>query len=58
VPPIVGLRRERGVLTVALDTGRHVVIEGPPGTGQSTLPRDIGRACPVQRMRCQVCDLS
>jgi len=28
-PPIIGLRREREVLTVALDTGRHVVIEGP-----------------------------
>ncbi|HEY2100431.1 MAG: magnesium chelatase subunit [Pseudonocardiales bacterium] len=40
-PPIIGLRREREVLTVALDTGRHVVIEGPPGTGKSTLLRSI-----------------
>ena len=39
--PVVGLRREREVLTVALVTGRHVVIEGPPGTGKSTLLRSI-----------------
>jgi gas vesicle protein GvpN len=43
-PAVVGLRREREVLTVALATGRHVVIEGPPGTGKSTLLRSIARA--------------
>jgi magnesium chelatase subunit D len=40
---VIGLRREREVLTVALETGRHVVIEGPPGTGKSTLLRSIAR---------------
>jgi magnesium chelatase subunit D len=38
---VVGLRREREVLTVALQAGRHVVIEGPPGTGKSTLLRQV-----------------
>ncbi|MEP7026381.1 MAG: MoxR family ATPase, partial [Actinomycetota bacterium] len=40
-PSVVGLRREQEVLSVALDAGRHVVIEGPPGTGKSTLLREI-----------------
>jgi MoxR-like ATPase/Mg-chelatase subunit ChlD len=39
--PVIGLRREREVLTVALQTNRHVVLEGPPGTGKSTLLRSI-----------------
>ncbi|WP_081788581.1 AAA family ATPase [Candidatus Blastococcus massiliensis] len=39
--PVVGLGREREVLTVALATHRHVVLEGPPGTGKSTLLRSV-----------------
>jgi magnesium chelatase subunit D len=38
---VIGLRREREVLTVALETNRHVVLEGPPGTGKSTLLRAV-----------------
>jgi magnesium chelatase subunit D len=38
---VVGLQREREVLTVALQAARHVVLEGPPGTGKSTLLRSI-----------------
>jgi len=38
---IVGLRREAEVLAVALTSGRHVVLEGPPGTGKSTLLRVV-----------------
>ena len=38
---LVGLEREAEVLAVALATGRHVVLEGPPGTGKSTLLRTL-----------------
>ncbi|MGH8929734.1 MAG: AAA family ATPase [Egibacteraceae bacterium] len=41
---IVGLRRQAEVLAVALEAGRHVVIEGPPGTGKSTLLRVVASA--------------
>jgi len=43
MPQVVGLQREREVLTVALEAGRHVVLEGPPGTGKSTLLRHIAQ---------------
>ena len=38
---IVGLRREAEVLAASLSTGIHVVLEGPPGTGKSTLLRAV-----------------
>lgn len=37
----VGLRRHAEVLAVALAEGQHVVLEGPPGTGKSTLLRAV-----------------
>jgi len=40
---IIGLDREAEILAVALDAGRHVVLEGPPGTGKSSLLRTICR---------------
>src|SRR5215468_12631119 len=41
--PVIGLRRVREVLAVALEEARHVVVEGPPGTGKSTLLRSIAQ---------------
>ena len=38
---IVGLRREAEVLAASLAGGCHVVLEGPPGTGKSTLLRAV-----------------
>jgi MoxR-like ATPase len=38
---VVGLRRQAEVLTAALSEGCHVVLDGPPGTGKSTLLRAI-----------------
>jgi MoxR-like ATPase len=30
---VVGRAREVELIVAALDTGRHVLLEGPPGTG-------------------------
>src|ERR1700730_14926443 len=44
---MVGLRREAEVLSVALEAGRHLVLEGPPGTGKSTLLRTVAEEAGV-----------
>ena len=38
---VVGRRREIELVVAALIANRHVVIEGPPGTGKSTLLRSV-----------------
>ncbi|MEJ8281086.1 AAA family ATPase [Pseudonocardia spirodelae] len=39
--PVVGRSREVELLVAALEAGAHVVLEGPPGTGKTTLLREV-----------------
>jgi MoxR-like ATPase len=45
---IIGREREVELLEAALGSGAHVLLEGPPGTGKSTLLREVasGRHVP------------
>ncbi len=40
----IGRAHEIELLSAALDSGAHVVLEGPPGTGKSTLLRAVAAA--------------
>ncbi len=42
--PVLDRAREVELLVAALDGGAHVLLEGPPGTGKSTLLRSVASA--------------
>ena len=40
-PQVIDRDQEAELLEAALRSGAHVVLEGPPGTGKSTLLRQV-----------------